>query len=103
EPSTTAMSPKSSAQVERTVLAMSAQVRPAEEELGRSAPVLGAANAPAGAVAFDVAPRTRSEVANRVMNVVIASVALLIVSPIMALFALVVRLTSDGPIFYRQV
>ncbi len=96
------MSPKGSAQAELTVLA-SAQVRPAESEIGRAVPVRDEAIAPQGVAAFDVAPRTRSELANRVMNLVIASVALIIVSPVMALFALAVRLTSEGPIFYRQV
>jgi lipopolysaccharide/colanic/teichoic acid biosynthesis glycosyltransferase len=54
-------------------------------------------------VALHVAPRDRSEIANRVMNVAIASLALILVSPIMVLFAVLVKVTSRGPIFYRQV
>jgi lipopolysaccharide/colanic/teichoic acid biosynthesis glycosyltransferase len=50
-----------------------------------------------------IAPRSRSEIANRVMNVVIASVALVLASPIILLFAILVKVTSRGPIFYRQV
>jgi len=36
------------------------------------------------------------------MNVVIASIALVVASPVMVLFALLVKLTSPGPIFYSQ-
>jgi lipopolysaccharide/colanic/teichoic acid biosynthesis glycosyltransferase len=36
------------------------------------------------------------------MNVVIASVALVFAAPIMLLFAILVKLTSPGPIFYTQ-
>lgn len=36
------------------------------------------------------------------MNVAIASFALIIVSPVMMLFAALVKLTSPGPIFYSQ-
>ena len=37
------------------------------------------------------------------MNVVVASLALLLVSPIMLVLAILVRVTSRGPVFYRQV
>ncbi len=47
-------------------------------------------------------PRPRNEKASRVFNVVLASVMLVIASPIMALTALLIRLTSRGPIFYTQ-
>jgi lipopolysaccharide/colanic/teichoic acid biosynthesis glycosyltransferase len=53
--------------------------------------------------AFDIEPRTRSERANRIMNVAVAIVALILVSPIILLFAMLVKLTSRGPVFYRQV
>jgi len=36
------------------------------------------------------------------MNIIIASLALLLVSPVMLLFAVLVKLTSPGPIFYTQ-
>lgn len=47
-------------------------------------------------------PRSRSHRVARAMNIVIASVALALVSPIMLIFAALVRLTSPGPIFYTQ-
>jgi lipopolysaccharide/colanic/teichoic acid biosynthesis glycosyltransferase len=49
-----------------------------------------------------VVPRKRSEVANRVVNVAIAIVALVFLAPLMALIALAVKLTSPGPVFYIQ-
>src|SRR5512136_659675 len=38
----------------------------------------------------------------RVLNVLVASVALVAISPLMVLIALVVKCTSRGPIFYSQ-
>ncbi|HYD53576.1 MAG TPA: sugar transferase [Gemmatimonadaceae bacterium] len=49
-----------------------------------------------------VEPAPRSELVSRVVNVVIASLALVAVTPIMALFAVLTKLTSRGPIFYSQ-
>jgi lipopolysaccharide/colanic/teichoic acid biosynthesis glycosyltransferase len=43
-----------------------------------------------------------SERARRAVNVAVAAVGLLLVTPVMALIALAIRLTSPGPIFYRQ-
>ena len=54
------------------------------------------------AVHRDVIPAERSEKANRVLNVVIAGLALLILAPVCVLVALVVKLTSPGPVFYTQ-
>ncbi len=50
-----------------------------------------------------VFPAERSELASRICNVVIASVALVVMAPIMALVALAVRLTSPGPVIYTQI
>jgi lipopolysaccharide/colanic/teichoic acid biosynthesis glycosyltransferase len=50
----------------------------------------------------DVTPAERSETANRALNVVIAGFALLILAPVCVLVALVVKLTSPGPVFYTQ-
>jgi lipopolysaccharide/colanic/teichoic acid biosynthesis glycosyltransferase len=50
-----------------------------------------------------VQPRSRSALANRILNIAVASVALVLVSPIITVFAVLVRLTSRGPIFYKQV
>lgn len=49
-----------------------------------------------------VVARPRSEVANRVANIVIAAIALIILAPFMALIALAIRLNSKGPAFYVQ-
>jgi lipopolysaccharide/colanic/teichoic acid biosynthesis glycosyltransferase len=38
----------------------------------------------------------------RVLNVVVAVIGLLVAAPVMAVVALLVKLTSRGPIFYRQ-
>jgi lipopolysaccharide/colanic/teichoic acid biosynthesis glycosyltransferase len=48
------------------------------------------------------APRSRSEIANRVANIVIASVALIVLVPVFLIIAVIVKLTSPGPILYTQ-
>ena len=50
----------------------------------------------------NVVPRSRSEIANRVVNVAIAAIALVLLAPLMVLIALAVKLTSPGPVFYVQ-
>lgn len=50
----------------------------------------------------DVQPRDRSERANRVANVLIAGIALVLLAPVLLLVALLVKITSRGPIFYMQ-
>lgn len=47
-------------------------------------------------------PRTRSHRASRAMNVLIASVALVVAAPVMLLFAVLIKLTSPGPVIYSQ-
>jgi len=54
------------------------------------------------ATSQDVEPRSRSQGIERGMNIIIASLALLLVSPVMLVFAVLVKLTSPGPIFYTQ-
>ena len=49
-----------------------------------------------------VVPNERSELVNRALNVVIAFVSLIVLSPVMALVALAIKLTSRGPVFYVQ-
>ncbi|MGI8548473.1 MAG: sugar transferase [Gemmatimonadaceae bacterium] len=44
----------------------------------------------------------RSETANRLVNVAISVLALVILAPIMLLVAVAVRLSSSGPVFYVQ-
>jgi lipopolysaccharide/colanic/teichoic acid biosynthesis glycosyltransferase len=53
--------------------------------------------------AVDVLPRKRSEIANRAVNVTIASLALVVLWPVMLVVAALVRLTSSGPVFYSQL
>jgi len=50
----------------------------------------------------DVATQSRSKTIDRAMNIFIASIALILVSPLMLVFAALVKLTSAGPIFYSQ-
>jgi lipopolysaccharide/colanic/teichoic acid biosynthesis glycosyltransferase len=50
-----------------------------------------------------VEPRTRSELAGRVLNVLVASIALVIASPVILVAVILIKLTSRGPVFYRQV
>jgi len=50
----------------------------------------------------DVRPRERSEVVGRVVNVVVAVLALVILSPLILLVAIAIRLTSRGPVLYAQ-
>ena len=52
--------------------------------------------------ADEVYPRHRSELVSRVINVAIASTALVVTSPVMLLVALAVKLTSKGPVVYSQ-
>ena len=47
-------------------------------------------------------PRSRIEWANRLVNIALALVAMILLSPLMALVALGVRLTSRGPVLYTQ-
>jgi lipopolysaccharide/colanic/teichoic acid biosynthesis glycosyltransferase len=44
----------------------------------------------------------RSEIANRCVNVLLASTALVVLSPVIVLVALAVKLTSRGPVVYSQ-
>jgi lipopolysaccharide/colanic/teichoic acid biosynthesis glycosyltransferase len=50
----------------------------------------------------EVPPRERDEVVARALNVVIATVALFFLSPLFALIALAIKLTSRGPVLYSQ-
>ena len=50
----------------------------------------------------EVVPRSRSELAARAVNILIASVALLVLSPLLVVLGVLIKLTSPGPIIYRQ-
>src|SRR5256885_3736060 len=47
-------------------------------------------------------PRSRREWANRIVNILLAVVALIALSPLMILVAIAIRLTSPGPALYTQ-
>jgi len=47
-------------------------------------------------------PRESGQWAHRVLNVLLAAVALALVAPVLLLVALLVKLTSRGPVFYTQ-
>ncbi|HEY7233947.1 MAG TPA: sugar transferase [Gemmatimonadaceae bacterium] len=49
-----------------------------------------------------IEPRRRSEIACRVVNVVLAGIMLVLAAPILAIAALAIKATSPGPIFYTQ-
>ena len=49
-----------------------------------------------------IVPAERSEAVNRAINVIIAGIALLLLAPVCVLVALLVKLTSPGPVFYTQ-
>ena len=51
----------------------------------------------------EVRPRERDEALCRIVNVTLAAIALVALSPVFLLIALAVKLTSRGPIFYSQV
>ena len=59
----------------------------------RVAPVVAPANR---------VPRSRSEIANRVVNIVLASLALVVLSPVILLVAIAVKLSSRGAAVYSQ-
>jgi lipopolysaccharide/colanic/teichoic acid biosynthesis glycosyltransferase len=46
--------------------------------------------------------RPRSESLDRAINITLASIGLVLAAPIMLVFAVLVKLTSPGPIFYAQ-
>ena len=50
-----------------------------------------------------VSPRERDESVARALNVAIAAIALVILSPLILLIALAIKLTSRGPVFYSQI
>jgi lipopolysaccharide/colanic/teichoic acid biosynthesis glycosyltransferase len=47
-------------------------------------------------------PRERSEVITRLLNVSLASAALVALTPLMAVIAVLVKVSSKGPVFYTQ-
>lgn len=54
------------------------------------------------ALPIEIQPRSRSEILNRAVNILIAVIALVVLSPVIVLVALAIRLTSRGPVVYSQ-
>ena len=50
----------------------------------------------------EVAPRERDEAVSRALNIVLATVALVVLAPVFVLVAIAIRLTSRGPVLYSQ-
>ena len=76
-------------------------------EVLHSAGSFGRADASASTLsAWEFAPATMStftdDRARRVLNVVLAALALILAAPVMALIALLVKLSSPGPVIYTQ-
>src|SRR6267143_2576202 len=63
---------------------------------------LVAPTAPGVAGLEGLLPSSHQPWLDRLMNVVLASLALLIAMPVMVLVAIAIKLTSKGPVFYRQ-
>ncbi|HTD83032.1 MAG TPA: sugar transferase, partial [Gemmatimonadaceae bacterium] len=77
-------------------------IQAGREEVVVSIPLTRETPLPPSYPPIDIQPRPRSEFMQRAMNVTIALITLLVVSPILIVFALLVKLTSPGPIFYSQ-
>jgi len=74
-----------------------------DESAGLGAPHLALVRTDAVEDSDQVYPRERFEGLNRVLNVLVAIVALIVIMPVILLVALAVRLTSVGPVLYSQV
>jgi lipopolysaccharide/colanic/teichoic acid biosynthesis glycosyltransferase len=65
-------------------------------------PVVREPDRPRTSTATRAVPRRRAENVDRAINITLASIGLLAAAPIMLVFAVLVKLTSPGPIFYTQ-
>ena len=75
---------------------------PTDTEIVRAIPVVYEPGPHSASTTPKAAARTRSQNLDRMMNVVLASIGLIVAAPIMVVFAVLVKLTSPGPIFYTQ-
>ena len=76
--------------------------RSRESEQVRSIPMVRESRPEADARAREIVPRQRSEGLTRVVNVGLAALALLLLAPVFLIVAIAIKLTSPGPIVYRQ-
>ena len=70
--------------------------------LSLASPAAAMVEPAAAPAATRVVPRTRAETVNRVLNLVLATLAVIVLLPVMLLVALAVLLTSRGPALYTQ-
>ncbi|MGH7718244.1 MAG: sugar transferase [Gemmatimonadaceae bacterium] len=56
----------------------------------------------ATSAAVEIQPLSRSERANRVVNIMLATIALIVLSPLLLAVAIAVKLSSRGPVLYTQ-
>jgi lipopolysaccharide/colanic/teichoic acid biosynthesis glycosyltransferase len=80
----------------------SATPRRAATEAVRPIPIVREPATRKASTSHAVLPRSRSENLDRVVNITLASIGLVLAAPIILVFAMLVKLTSPGPIFYAQ-
>ena len=80
----------------------SARLSAAAIETARPIPLVREPELRKTLIARTALPRTRSESVDRIVNITLASIGLVLAAPIMLVFAVLVKLTSPGPIFYAQ-
>jgi lipopolysaccharide/colanic/teichoic acid biosynthesis glycosyltransferase len=71
-------------------------------EIEREIPLTKESVRSAASTAAALEPRSRRRHIDRGINIIIASFALIVGSPVMLMFAIIIKLTSPGPIFYSQ-
>ena len=102
-----------SAAVESSTMRTGRKTRPTRSNGSEGKPVIEIARelrvvpladlAPAAEAVEIILPRERDERVSRALNVVLATVGLILASPLILLIALAVKLTSKGPVLYSQL
>jgi len=75
----------------------------AERRAGRSGAPAEGDFAPALTLVAGEPPAVEEHVARRMLNLTVASIGVVVAAPVMAVVAVLVKLTSEGPIVYTQV
>jgi lipopolysaccharide/colanic/teichoic acid biosynthesis glycosyltransferase len=73
-----------------------------DTEIVRPIPVVYEPGPDSASTSRKAAARSGSQKMDRMMNVVLASIGLMVAAPIMLVFAVLVKISSPGPIFYTQ-
>jgi lipopolysaccharide/colanic/teichoic acid biosynthesis glycosyltransferase len=74
----------------------------AERKVGRAELAAGGAITPTLALLISEAPPVQEHLGRRLLNVSVATLGIVVAAPIMLVVAIVVRLTSKGPVIYTQ-